>query len=63
MMGMNAWKNPKKADILRALVILNVLVANPFAMATEKESIANPKAINSIVMSIRLHFWRVVVCE
>jgi len=48
---------------LRALVILNVLVANPFAMATENESIANPKAINSIVMSIRLHFWKVVVCE
>ena len=63
MIGMIAWKNPKKANILRDLVILNVLVANPFAMATENESIANPKAINSIVMSIRFHFWRVVVCE
>lgn len=44
-------------------MILNVLVANPFAMATENESIANPKAINSIVMSICLHFWKVVACE
>ena len=48
---------------MRALVILKVLVANPFAMATENESIAKPKAINIIVMSIRLHFWKAVACE
>ncbi len=48
---------------MRALVVLNVLFASPFAMATENESIANAKAINSVVMSIHFHFWNGVVCE
>ena len=61
--GHDCLKESKEADILRALVVLNVLFASPFDMATENESIANAKAINSVVMSIRFHFWNGVVCE
>ena len=39
-------------------MVLNVLVASPFAMATENESIANATAINSVVVSISLHFGK-----
>ena len=44
-------------------MVLNAIFASPFAMATENESIANAKAINSVVMSIHFHFWNGVVCE
>jgi len=45
----------QKIDILIALVVLNDFVS-PFAIATENESIANDKAINSVVISICSHF-------
>lgn len=54
IIGMEAWKNPKKNPVFKASIdnMVSVLV-NPLVMDTEKESIAKPTAISIImIMSI-----------
>jgi hypothetical protein len=56
MIGITAWNVPKNAAILIAFAVLNFVVS-PFAIETEKESIASAVAISSVVMYIWWSFF------